>query len=174
MRKRVFCYLLTALVIVFFTTIASAHGEEESSPIFGNLEILLLALTLSLGGFLLTMKKYSQKMIVFSTYTFSFALYTGSVHVLLGLKSGILLIGGFGVLGILAAPIFFSLNERMRRGARTSLAVVSIFMFIAYFVSNHDIHSLLEDYLGITTKISEIGVVISLFNSGKKTHPEDE
>ena len=47
-------------------------------------------------------------------------------------------------------------------------------MFIAYFVSNHDIHSLLEDYLGITTKISEIGVVISLFNSGKKTHPEDE
>jgi uncharacterized membrane protein YphA (DoxX/SURF4 family) len=77
-------------------------------------------------------------------------------------------------LGIIAVPIFFSLNEQMRRGARISLAVLSIFMFIAYFVSNHDVNSLLGDYLGITTKISEIGVVISLFYSGKKTHSEEE
>ena len=174
MKTRGLCYLLTLVVVVLFAPLASAHGEEESTPILGNLGILLLALTLSLVVLLLTLAKDSQKMTVFSSYTFSFALYTGFVHALLGLNDGILLIGGFGVLGIIAVPIFFSLNEQMRRGARISLAVLSIFMFIAYFVSNHDVNSLLGDYLGITTKISEIGVVISLFYSGKKTHSEEE
>lgn len=174
MRNRGFSYLLTLMVVVLFAPLASAHGGEETSPILSNLEILLLALTLSLVVFLLTLAKNSQKMTVFSTYTFSFALYTGSIHVLLGLNDGILLIGGFGVLGIIAVPIFFSLNDLKIRVARISLAVLSIFMFIAYFVSNHDVHYVMEDYLGITTKISEIGVVISLFYSAKKTHPEEE
>jgi hypothetical protein len=47
-------------------------------------------------------------------------------------------------------------------------------MFFAYFVSNHDIHAILEDYIGITTKISEIGVIIGLLIHGKKSHNEEE
>jgi uncharacterized membrane protein YphA (DoxX/SURF4 family) len=58
--------------------------------------------------------------------------------------------------------------------ARISLVVLSITMFFAYFVSNHDIHAILEDYIGITTKISEIGVIIGLLIHGKKSHNEEE
>jgi len=174
MRTQGFSYLLTLTVIILFTTIASAHGDEESSARFSNLEILFIALTLSLIGFLLTATKYAQKMTVFSAYTFSFALYTGSVHVFLGLNNGILLLGGCGVLSILSASLLFTFDDLKMKLARISLAALSITMFFAYFVSNHDIHAILEDYLGITTKISEIGVIICLLIHGKKSHNEDE
>jgi hypothetical protein len=47
-------------------------------------------------------------------------------------------------------------------------------MFIAYFVSNHDIHSLLEDYLGLTAKISEIGVMVGLVQHRRSASIQDE
>ena len=162
MRTQGFGYLLPVAVIVLFTTIASAHGDEESSARFSNLEILFTALTLSLVGFLLTATKYAEKMTVFSASTFSFALYTGSVHALLGLNDGILLLGGGGVLSLLFASVIFTFSNSKLKLARIALALVSIIMFFAYFVSNHDIHAILEDYLGITTKISEIYVIIGL------------
>ena len=174
MRTQGFSYLLTLTVIILFTTIASAHGDEESSARFNNLEILFIALTLSLIGFLLTATKYAQKMTVFSAYTFSFALFTGSVHVLLGLNDGILLLGGCGVLSIVFAPVLFSFSDSKMKLARISLAALSIIMFFAYFVSNHDIHAILEDYLGITTKISEIGILIGLLIHGKKSQNEEQ
>ena len=174
MRAQKFSYLFTVTVIVLFATIASAHGDEESSARFSNLEILFIALTLSLIGFLVTATKYAQKMTVFSAYTFSFALYTGSAHVLLGLNDGILLLGGCGVLSIVSAPVLFTFNDSKMKLARISLAVLSIIMFFAYFVSNHDIHAIFEDYLGITTKISEIGVLIGLLIHRKKPHNEEE
>jgi hypothetical protein len=173
MRTQRFSYLFTVTVIVLFSTIASAHGDEESSPRFSNLEILFIALTLSLVGFLLTATKYSQKMTVFSAYTFSFALYAGSVHILLGLSDGILLLGGCGVLSIVFAPVLFTFNDSKMKLARISLAALSTIMFFAYFVSNHDIHAILEDYLGITTKISEITIIIGLLIHGKKSHNEE-
>jgi hypothetical protein len=174
MRTQRFSYLFTVTVIVLFATIASAHGDEESSARFSNLEILFIALTLSLVGFLLTATKYAEKMTAFSAYTFSFALFTGFVHVLLGLNDGILLLGGCGVLSIVFAPVLFTFNDSKMKLARISLAVLSIIMFFAYFVSNHDIHAILEDYLGLTTKISEIGILIGLFIHGKKSHNEEE
>ena len=127
-----------------------------------------------LAGFLLTATKYAEKMTAFSAYTFSFALFTGFVHVLLGLNDGILLLGGCGVLSIVFAPVLFTFNDSKMKLARISLAVLSIIMFFAYFVSNHDIHAILEDYLGLTTKISEIGILIGLFIHGKKSHNEEE
>ena len=174
MRGQGFSYLFTVTVIVLFTTIASAHGDEESSARFSNLEILFIALTLSLIGFLLTATKYAQKMTVFSVYTFSFALYTGSVHILLGLNDGILLLGGGGELSIVFAPVLFTFNDLKMKLARISLAALAIIMFFAYFVSNHDIHAILEDYLGITTKISEIGILIGLLIHGKKSQNEEQ
>jgi hypothetical protein len=96
------------------------------------------------------------------------------VHVLLGLNDGILLLGGCGVLSIVFAPVLFSFSDSKMKLARISLAALSIIMFFAYFVSNHDIHAILEDYLGITTKISEIGILIGLLIHGKKSQNEEQ
>ena len=44
-------------------------------------------------------------------------------------------------------------------------------MFAAYFVSNHDLHYIAEDYLGITTKLAELAIIILLkkeWNQEKK------
>ena len=39
------------------------------------------------------------------------------------------------------------------------LGAAVITMFIAHLVSNHDLHYIAEDYLGITTKLAEVGII---------------
>ena len=41
------------------------------------------------------------------------------------------------------------------------LGLIVVTMF-AYFVSNHDLHYIIEDYLGITTKLVEVGIIAAL------------
>lgn len=160
------------LCFLFFLPLVAAHGDETSSGL-ANYQILAIALGISLLAYIVAMKKFSAKMHVFSPLLFSLAIFTGIVHILLGLSDRLLLLGGVGVLGVLLLPIVLSMDERKSNLVRIGLSLVAISMFVGYFVSNHDLHYILEDYLGITTKISEIALLIGVYRS-RRMNNEDE
>ena len=172
MKNRVIIYLFALTFFVHSASVASAHGEAEASPVLSNIQILLISVSISVVVFLILRTKYSEKLSVFTPTIFSLALFTGLVHVLLGINDRILLLGGSGVLAIIASPALVKMNDTRERIAQFSLGALSLFMFIAYFISNHDIHYILEDYLGITAKISEIGLIIGLIKNRKSIHAE--
>nr|AIE95563.1 hypothetical protein [uncultured marine group II/III euryarchaeote AD1000_68_A10] len=172
MKNRVMISLFALTFFVHSASVASAHGEAEASPVLSNIQILLTSVSISVVVFLILRTKYSEKLSVFTPSIFSLALFTGLVHVLLGINDRILLLGGSGVLAIIASPALVKMNDTRERIAQFSLGALSLFMFIAYFISNHDIHYILEDYLGITAKISEIGLIIGLIKNRKSIHAE--
>ena len=102
---------------------------------------------------------------MFTPAVFSFAVFTGMVHVLLGINDRILLIGGVSVLAILFLSISSWMDQKKTKISRLALGGVTITMFIGYFVSNHDLHYVLEDYLGITTKLSEIALLTGIYKT---------
>lgn len=153
---------LTAMSLVCLLPLASAHGDEASSGL-ANYQVLGLASAASLLAYALIAKKLVAVMEVFTPMIFALAVFTGTVHILLGINDGLLLVGGIGVLGILLIPIIISMDERKTKFAQLALGGVAIAMFIGYFVSNHDPHYILEDYLGITTKLSEIALLVGIY-----------
>jgi len=157
------CVLLMLTCLVSWLPFASAHGDEASSGL-ANYQVLGLASAASLLAYALIAKKLVAVMEVFTPIIFALAVFTGTVHVLLGINDGLLLVGGIGVLGILLIPIIISMDERKTKFAQLALGGVAIAMFIGYFVSNHDLHYILEDYLGITTKLSEIALLVGIYN----------
>ena len=161
-------------IFVLSIPVVSAHGDAESSSILTNIQIFLISVSISAVVFLVLRTKFPKKLSVFTPSIFSLALLSGLVHILLGITDQILLLGGVGVLAIIASPMLIKFNDARERIARFSLAGLSLLMFIAYFVSNHDIHYVLEDYLGIVTKISEIGVIIGLVKLRKIAGTEEE
>ena len=67
------------------------------------------------------------------------------VHVLLGINDRILLIGGVtSDFAILLLSISSWMDEKKTKISRLALGGVTITMFIGYFVSNHDLHYVLE------------------------------
>ena len=84
------------------------------------------------------------------------------MHILLGLNDDLLLLGGVGVIVILGLSLFVNFSQWQYKIARLGLGLGVTVMFVAYFVSNHDIHYIIEDYLGITTKLAELAIVILL------------
>jgi hypothetical protein len=80
----------------------------------------------------------------------------------LGLNDYLLLLGGVGVIGILVLSLLVNFSQWQDKNARLGLGMGVTVMFAAYFVSNHDIHYIIEDYLGITTKLSELAIIILL------------
>ena len=167
MMNRAIRYFLTLTIFVLTIPVVSAHGEAESSSILTNMQIFLISVTVSTTVFLALRTKFPKKLSVFTPTIFSLALLSGLVHILLGITDRILLLGGAGMLTIIASPMLIKFNDTRERVARFSLGGLSLLMFVAYFVSNHDIHYVLEDYLGIVAKISEIGVIIGLFKNRK-------
>lgn len=167
MMNRAIRYFLTLTIFVLTIPVVSAHGEAESSSTLTNMQIFLISVTVSTAVFLALRTKFPKKLSVFTPTIFSLALLSGLVHILLGITDRILLLGGVGMLAIIASPILIKFNDTRERVARFSLGGLSLLMFVAYFVSNHDIHYVLEDYLGIVAKISEIGVIIGLVKHRK-------
>ena len=88
--------------------------------------------------------------------------YTGTVHILLGISDLVFLLGGVGVISIAMLPLASSLGKSNQSLFDLGLGLIVITMFVAYFVSNHDLHYIAEDYLGITTKLAELGIIILL------------
>ena len=92
-------------------------------------------------------------------------MFSGLVHILVGLKNELLLVGGIGVLAILVAPLISDSTKSYDKILQGMLGTVISIMFVAYFVSNHDLHYIMEDYLGITTKLAELGVIFLLLKN---------
>ena len=174
MKNRAIRYFLTFTIFVLTIPVVSAHGEAESSSLLTKMQIFLISISISTIVFLVFRAKFPMKLSVFTPSIFSMALLSGLVHILLGITDRILLLGGVGMLAIIASPMLIKFNDTREKVARFSLGALSLLMFIAYFVSNHDIHYVLEDYLGIVAKISEIGVVIGLVKNRKITGTEEE
>ena len=74
--------------------------------------------------------------------------YTGTVHILLGISDLVFLLGGVGVISIAMLPLASSLGKSNQSLFDLGLGLIVITMFVAYFVSNHDLHYIAEDYLG--------------------------
>ena len=156
--------LLICATLVSFMPLASGHGDEASSGL-ANYHVLGIALATSLLAFVLAKKSFVAKMHVFSPAIFALALFTGVVHILLGLSDRLLLIGGIGVVGFLLLPIIVSMDQKKAKFTQLGLSGVTVAMFIGYFVANHDLHYVLEDYLGIATKLSEIALLVGIYRA---------
>ena len=149
------------LVSTILPTVA-AHGGEEEPATLSNSQVLIIA---SLGAILvyfLFNKFLASRQAVFPSSVVSLASFSGLVHILLGLEDSTLLLGGVVVMGLIAIPMVIKLDEQKGRLVSYSLILLIGVMFVAYFVSNHDLHYILEDYLGIVTKLIEISVVVVL------------
>ena len=93
--------------------------------------------------------------------------YTGSVHILLGINDFTLLLGGIGVLSIAGVSSLTNFGKEKEGIMQVMLGLIIVTMFVAYFVSNHDLHYIVEDYLGITTKLVEVGIIAFIVKTYK-------
>lgn len=153
--------LLVIITVVILMPLSSAHGDEASS---GLKEYQVLGIALATALLLpLFMTRFGSEDPFFPQTVFSLAVFTGMVHILLGINDRILLIGGISVIGILLLSLTVHMDDKKSKSTQYSLSAVTITMFIGYFVSNHDLHYVLEDYLGIATKISEIALLVCIY-----------
>ena len=136
----------------------SAHGGEDSEGL-SNLQIMLISLAICAVFYFLFRKLSDSESSANNGLLLTLVAYTGTVHILLGLNDMIFLLGGLGIIAIATAPFVTEIARSRERLLQTALALSALTMFIAYFVSNHDLHYIAEDYLGLTTKLSEIGII---------------
>ena len=165
-------FILTLLFSFSFAQIASAHGGEESSGL-SNIQVLIISGASSLVFFILfvVVKKYD--VIVARSSLYSLVLFTSTVHILLGLDDSLLIVGGVGALSVTFFPLVSNFSKRIYQISDLALALIVLSMFIGYFVYSHDLHYILEDYLGITTKLVELSILFVLAKqhvfAGQKT-----
>ena len=183
-------FILAFLFLFSFAQIASAHDVEEppglsdieespglsdieESPRLSNIQVLIISAASSLVFFILfvVVKKYDVIMARSSLY--SLVLFTSTVHILLGLDDSLLIVGGVGALSVTFFPLVSNFSKRIYQIADLALALIVLSMFIGYFVYSHDLHYILEDYLGITTKLVELSILFVLAKqhvfAGQKT-----
>ena len=154
--KRIFVF--SAFVVLASLQSVAAHGGEDSEGL-SNLQIMLISLAICAVFFLLFRKLSDIESSANNGLLLTLVAYTGTVHILLGLNDTIFLLGGLGIIAIATAPLVIETARKRERILQPALALLALTMFIAYFVSNHDLHYIAEDYLGLTTKLSEIGII---------------
>ena len=149
------------LLSTILPTVA-AHGGEEEPATLSNSQVLIIASLAAILVYFLVNKFLASRQAVFPSSVISLASFTGLVHILLGLEDSTLLLGGIGVMGLIAIPMVIKLDEQKGKLVSYSLILLIGVMFVAYFVSNHDLHYISEDYLGIITKLIEITAIVIL------------
>ena len=162
--KRILGFSL--FVILTSLQSVSAHGGEDSKGL-SNLQIMLISLAICAVFYLLFRKLSDSESSASNGLLLTLVAYTGTVHILLGLNDMIFLLGGLGIIAIATAPFVTEIARSRERLLQPALALLALTMFIAYFVSNHDLHYIAEDYLGLTTKFSEIGIIGLVINHNK-------
>ena len=161
MQYRALTLILSGMLSILFVPLVSAHDGESSGGLT-NFRIMLISIFISVSIYFLITRFLEIQTYLSSPLVFALASFTGSVHILLGLNDYLLLIGGLGVIGILVLSLLVNLSQSQDKIVRLGLGMGVTVMFAAYFVSNHDIHYIVEDYLGITTKLAELSIVILL------------
>ncbi|MDA8545669.1 hypothetical protein N9K60_02645 [Candidatus Poseidoniales archaeon] len=153
--------ILSLLFSFSFVQIASAHEGEESSGL-SNIQVLIISGASSLVFFLLFAVVKQYDVIVARSSLYSLVLFTSTVHILLGLDDSLLIIGSVGALSVTFFPLVSNFSKRFYQIADFALALTVLSMLIGYFVYNHDLHYILEDYLGIITKLVELSILFIL------------
>ncbi len=171
MQYRALTLILSGMLSILFVPLVSAHDGESSGGLT-NFRIMLISIFISVSIYFLITRFLEIQTYLSSPLVFALASFTGSVHILLGLNDNLLLLGGVGVIGILALSLFVNFSQWQEKIARLGLGLVVTIMFAAYFVSNHDLHYIIEDYLGITTKLAELSIII-LLNKERKQETRD-
>ena len=186
-------WVLLVCMALILLPFASAHGvdkpdeDEEDQEQVGmdddhadaaegldHTTVMAIAYGASSLTFLFVWLSYSESNMVFPPHVIGFAKYSGLVHVLLGLHDPLLLLGGLGVFGLLAAPVVMKLEGSKATIARVGMVVLLASMFVAYFASSHG-GSFLEDTIGLTTKAAEVLAIGSLLLLARTKHvPEEE
>ena len=140
----------------------AAHGGETSDGL-SKIQITLISLGLSAISFFLIPRIWDLQLNVQRKIMLSAVIYTGAVHVMLGLDDVVFMIGGVGIICLGFAPLVLNFAKTNERIFQIGLCLNAAIMFVGYFVSNHDLHYLLEDYLGITTKFAEITILALVY-----------
>ena len=173
MQRSSLLLTLSGILAVLSIPLASAHGDESTSGPT-NFQIMFISIVISASMFFLITRFLKIQKHLSSPLVFALASYTGSTHILLGLNDNLLLFGGIAVIGILGLSLVVNLSQLQDKIARLGLGLGVTVMFVAYFVSNHDIHYIIEDYLGITTKIAELAIIILLMKEWKQATSDSE
>ncbi len=155
----------SVIILVLAIPVVQAHGDNEST--MSNSSVLFIGIissffVWSVGNEWLKMNSFIGGPVVFCLGVFS-----GTIHVLLGLDDLILMVGGIGVIVVLVASLIQNL-KRFKVQLRIGLSIVVSMMLIGYFVTNHDLHYISEDYLGIITKLAEIGILQQLLTNANR------
>ncbi len=166
--KRVILVTLSLATLTFIPTV-SAHGGGTTDAS----TVLIIALLCSVSGYLLVQKFAHFHNGKVPPLLFSMIIYTSTVHIILGIERPLLLVGG---VGILAVTIYSMLGQEnsIRKNSKKLISLIAISMFIGYFAENHDIHYMAKDYLGITTKISEIVILAIMVRKPREVSMEQE
>lgn len=159
-------FLLSALTGLFFAGNVTAHGGEPTDGLT-NLQITLISIGLSGASYFVIPKLWNLESNTQRKIILSAVVYTGAVHVMLGLQDIIFMIGGIGIIGLGFAPLVLNFAKTNEGLFQIGLCINAAIMFVGYFVSNHDIHYLMEDYLGITTKLAEITILALVYKQRK-------
>ena len=140
----------------------AAHGGEPTDGM-SNLQITLISLGLSVLSFFVIPKLWDLESNNSRKIMLSSVIYTGTVHIMLGFEDIIFMVGGIGIICLGFAPLVVAFAKANERLFQIGLCLNAAIMLIGYFVSNHDFHYLTEDYLGITTKLAEITILILVY-----------
>lgn len=191
---RVSTHIMQAVcVALILLPFASAHGvdkpdeDEENEEQAGmdndhadstdgldHTTVMAIAYAASSLTFLFVWLRWSESNMVFPPHVIGFAKYSGLVHLLLGLQDPLLLLGGLGVFGLLAAPVVMKIEGSKATMARLGMVVLLASMFVAYFASSHG-GSFFQDTIGLTTKAAEVLAIASILLLARSKHlPEEE
>ena len=157
---RVYMWYLVFLVLAM--PVVQAHGDNEATV--SNSMVLFISIISSVFVWSAGSEWLTKNSSIGSPFVFSLAIFSGTVHILLGLDDLILMVGGIGVIGILMASLIPTL-KRFKVQLKIGLGFVVSMMIIGYFVTNHDLHYISEDYLGIITKLVELGLLQQLLTN---------
>ncbi|MDC3282030.1 hypothetical protein OAV46_03225 [Euryarchaeota archaeon] len=142
--------------------VVQAHGGNEATV--SNPMVLFISITSSVFAWAAGSEWLTKNSSIGSPLVFCLAIFSGTVHILLGLDDLILMLGGIGVIGILMASLIPTL-KRFKVQLKLGLGFVVSMTIIGYFVTNHDLHYISEDYLGIITKLAELGLLQQVFTN---------
>ncbi len=156
------------LSLFIFVPLVSAHGGEVTvvEEVLSNGQILLISMLGALVMWQLTSSMITIKAPVWTPVMMALLAYTGLVHLLLGLNETLLLVGGIGALAAAFGLTILNLSPGIVRGGTFALGGGVCVMLVGFFLSNHDLHMLLEDRLGLSTKLAEIALLAMMVKHG--------
>ena len=158
--------VILACVALMTLPLVSAHGgETEDAATMSASQVLLLAAIGAAMVWQLTASVWPAKSAMLSPVMAGLSTFTGMVHLLLGLEDPLLLLGGTGVMVITIALLVWNLNPQRERQVFVAMTALLVVMFVGYFAANHDPGMIMEDRLGVTTKLAEVALLVLLYRA---------